>query len=78
MGSAQIKQELQSYINKGDSRLLKILYTVAKEYSEDDFTQLGKPMSADTLKSRIRAAKTRIKAGQHTTQEDLEKEMELW
>ena len=35
-------------------------------------------MSVDALKGRVRSAKARIKAGQYTTQQDLEKEMEQW
>lgn len=78
MGAAQIKEELHRYINEGDSRLLKILYTVAKGYTEEDYTLPGEAMSAETLRTRIRSAKTRIDAGQFTTQEALEKEMKSW
>jgi hypothetical protein len=78
MGATQIREELYRYINKGDSRLLKILYTVAKEYTKEDYTLPGEPMSSNILRSRIRAAKARIKSGQYTTQEDLEREIELW
>ena len=78
MGAVQLREELQQYITKGDSRLLKILYSVAKEYTNEDFTLPAKPMSADALKSRVRSAKARIKSGKYTTQENLEKEMELW
>jgi hypothetical protein len=78
MGTAQIKDELYRYINEGDTRLLKILYTVAKEYTEEDYTLPGEPMTAEALRTRVRSAKTRIKAGQFTTQETLEKEMKSW
>ena len=78
MGAAQIREELHRYIKKGDSRLLKILYAIAKGYTEEDYTLPGEPMSVDALKGRVRSAKARIKAGQYTTQEDLEKEMEQW
>jgi hypothetical protein len=36
MGAAQIKEELHRYINKEDRRLLKILYTDANEYTDED------------------------------------------
>lgn len=78
MGAAQIREELQVYIKQGDTRLLKILYAIAKGYTEEDYTLPGEPMSVETLKGRIRSAKTRIKAGRSTTQEDLEKEVEQW
>ena len=38
MESANIRQKLQQYIDKGDEKLLKLMYAVAREYSgEDDF-----------------------------------------
>lgn len=78
MGTAQMKRELKGYIESGDSRLLKILHSVAKEYTTEDFTKSGEPMTTIELKNRIRAAKSRIKSGQFTTQEDLENEMKSW
>jgi hypothetical protein len=78
MGAPKIKEELYQLIEKGDLRLLKLLYTVAKEYSSEDYTLPGEPMEAEVLKERIRSAKSRIKAGHFTTQEDLEREMDAW
>jgi hypothetical protein len=78
MGAVQIKEELYHYIEEADARLLKMLYAVAKEYTQQDYTLPGEPMSKETLKKRIRAAKSRIEAGQFTTHEDLEKEMKEW
>ena len=78
MGVVQIKEELYHFIERADSRLLKVLYAVAKEYNQDDYIVSGEPMSREVLKSRINAAKSRVKAGQFTTQEQLEKEMNEW
>ena len=78
MGIVQIKEALYHYIERADVRLLKMLYAVAKEYTEENYTRAGEPMSEETLKSRIAAAKSRIKAGRFTTQEDLEKEIKEW
>lgn len=78
MGAPKIKEELYQLIEEGDSRLLKMLYAVAKEYSNEDFTLPGEPMDEEELKRRVRSAKSRIDAGHFTTQEDLEKEMEEW
>jgi hypothetical protein len=49
-----------------------------KNIPEEDYTLPGESMSKETLKKRIRAAKSRIEAGQFTTHEDLEKEMKEW
>lgn len=40
METASIRKELQEYINKGDEKLLRLLYALAKEYNEDDNTDL--------------------------------------
>lgn len=36
MGAAQIKEELYHFIESGDTKLINMLYAVAKEYSNDD------------------------------------------
>jgi hypothetical protein len=78
MGAPKIKGELYHFIEKGDAKLIKILYAVAKDYTKDDYTLSGKPMTANQLKTRIRDAKARIAKGRYTTQDDLEKEMQEW
>ncbi len=78
MGETQIKDELYQFIAEADARLLKMLLAVAKEYTQEDFTLPGEPFSKEVLKKRIYNAKSRIKDGHFTTQEDLEKEMGEW
>ncbi len=78
MGVTHIKEELHHFIEDADTRLLKMLYALVKEYTQEDYTKPGDPMSEITLKERIRSAKSRIKAGQFTTQEDLENEAGEW
>lgn len=36
METVNIRQKLHQYIDKGDDKLLKLMYAVAKEYNEDD------------------------------------------
>lgn len=36
MEPARIRQKLHQYIDKGDEKLLKLMYAVAKEYNDDD------------------------------------------
>lgn len=36
MEVANIRQKLHQYVDKGDEKLLKLLYAIAKEYTEDD------------------------------------------
>jgi hypothetical protein len=36
MEPASMRQKLHQYIDKGDEKLLKLMYAVAREYNEDD------------------------------------------
>ena len=79
MNTAQIRKELHQFIDKGDERFLRLVHAVATNYkSDEDFTAPGSPMDVETYKTRIKNAKERVKAGYHTSQEDLENEMEQW
>ena len=78
MSTTQIQEKLHAVVDDGDSRLLKMLYAVAKEYTEENYAVPGKPMTVKELKSRIRSARERIKSGRFTTQANLEKEMKAW
>ncbi len=78
MSTTQIQKKLQAVIENGDSRLLKMLYAVAREYNEENLTLPGKPMSVKTLQTRVNAAKRRIHSGQFTTQAELDKELKSW
>jgi hypothetical protein len=36
MSASNIRQKLHQYIDKGDDKLIKLMYAVAKEYNEED------------------------------------------
>ncbi len=36
MEVTNIRQKLHQYVDKGDEKLLKLLYAIAKEYTDDD------------------------------------------
>lgn len=36
MQSLNIRQKLHSYVEKGDEKLLKLMYALAREYNDDD------------------------------------------
>ncbi len=36
MQTSNIRQKLHQYVDKGDEKLLKLMYAVAKEYNDDD------------------------------------------
>lgn len=79
MNTAQIKQELHRYIDKGDERFLRLVHAIATNYeSEEEHSLPGSPMDEEAYRIRIRNAKERVKAGYYTTQEDLEEEIDRW
>ena len=36
MQALDIRQKLHHYVDKGDEKLLKLMYAIAKEYNDDD------------------------------------------
>ena len=80
MGTAEIRKEVQSYIDKADDRFLKMVRALAKSYEdeEEDYTLPGPPMDVETYRKRILRASDRARDGHYTASEDLEKEMEQW
>jgi hypothetical protein len=53
MESSSIRQKLHQYIDKGDDKLLKLMYAVAKEYNEDDdFEYLFSDIDIQLLEER--------------------------
>jgi len=80
MGTAELRKEVRSVINKADDKFLKKVLALAKSHEdeEEDYTLPGPPMDVETYRKRIKEASARVKAGEYITQEDLEKEMEQW
>ena len=79
MGTAELRKELHSYIDKADEEFLKKVYALAKRYEdEEDFTLPGPPLEVETYRARILKASDSAKAGNYTSSEDLDKEMEQW
>ena len=80
MGTAELRKELHIYIDKADEEFLKKVYALAKRYKneEEDYTLPGPPMEVETYRARILKASDSAKAGNYTSSEDLDKEMEQW
>ena len=78
-GTAELRKEVQSVIDKANDQLLEKVLALAKNHDEEeDYTLPGPPMDVETYRKRIKEASARVKAGEYITQEDLEKEMEQW
>lgn len=80
MGTAELRKEVQSVIDKADDQFLKKVLALAKNYEDkdEDYTLPGPPMDVETYRKRIIEASDRVKAGHYTSSEDLEREMEQW
>jgi len=78
-GTAELRKEVQSVIDKANDQLLEKVLALAKNHDEEeDYTLPGPPMDVETYRARILKASDRAKTGNYTTSEDLEKEMEQW
>lgn len=81
MGTAELRKEVQSYIEKADDRFLRMVHALKREYEESDIVGYevdGTPITQEVLKQRVRAASERAEAGDYINQEDVEKEIKGW
>ena len=81
MGIPELRKSLHNVIDKADERFLRMVQSMASEYSKDEGEEItlpGSPMNVEQYRTRIRKIKERVKAGHSTTHEDLEKEMNQW
>lgn len=82
MKSIALRKEVQQYISRADERFLRMVYSMAKEYTKQDDKvlgyQKGKPMKKRQLIADLEEAERQIVRGECTTVEELEKESEKW
>lgn len=82
MSTPELRKIVHTYIDKADEKFLNAMYAMMQVYMDEDtvvgYTTSGKPISKKELKKRIKQAEARIDKGELVTQEDLEKEIELW
>jgi hypothetical protein len=81
MGTAELRKEVRSVIDKADNKFLKKVLALDKEHEKTiivGYEPDGTPITQEDLKKRVREASARVKAGDYITQEDLEKEVENW
>lgn len=86
MTAIQARRNLHKYIDRVDERFLNAIYAMVEEYlknsfsekKEDDYTQVGKPMSVETFRKRIRESKKQVASGEFITHDELLKEAEKW
>ncbi len=81
MGTAELRKEVHSLIEKADKGFLKKVYAMSKEQEKAivvGYEVDGTPITQEDLIKQAREASAQVKTGNYITQEDLEKEMENW
>jgi hypothetical protein len=81
MGTAELRKEAHRFIERANDKDLKKVLALAKKHEKTvivGYEPDGTPISQEDLKKRVRKASTQVKAGNYSTQEDLEKEVEDW
>lgn len=82
MTTVALRKEIQQYIKHADERFLRMVHSLAKEYSKNEDKilghQIGKPIRKNHLLSYLEEAKKQIEKGEYITIDDLEKESEKW
>ncbi|MDX2432543.1 MAG: hypothetical protein QNK35_16510 [Bacteroides sp.] len=81
MGTAELRKEVQSLIEKADKGFLKKVFALSKEHDNAivvGYEVDGTPITQEDLIKQAREASAQVRAGNYISQEDLEKEMENW
>lgn len=82
MSSPELRKMVHLYIDKADDKFLNVMYAMMEVYMDEStivgHTASGKPISKKELKKRVNQAEARMDKGEFITQEDLDKEVELW
>lgn len=81
MTTIALRKEVQQYISQADERFLRMVHSLAKEYSKSDEVvghHIGKPIKKSQLLADLKEAEKQIERGEYITIEDLEKESEAW
>ncbi len=80
MGAPELRQELHDFINHADTRILRMMHSLANEYSkDDDLVYCGKKtMTMEQLHTGLKEAEAEIERGECSSIEDFAKESEKW
>ena len=82
MTTITLRKEVQQYISHADERFLRMVHSLAKEYTKADNKvvgyQIGKPVKKNHLLADLDEAEKQVKRGEFITIDELEKESETW
>lgn len=80
MGSAELRKELHSIIEHADERFLRMVHSLASEYTKDETIayRAGKAITKSQLHQELKEAEQEIESGDYMTIEDFDKESSQW
>jgi hypothetical protein len=82
MGSIQLREELQKFINQADERFLKVVHAMMKEYVRDlkvvGYNQDGVPLSKEELIIRARLSNQAIQKRKIKSVKQIRKDSKSW
>lgn len=81
MSIAEIKEEIRDYVDKGDSRLLRIIYAMIKADEQNElagYTPQGILLTKEEILARANKAEEDIKAGRVKSLDDLKRDIKNW
>ena len=77
MGAVELKDRIQTFLDKADDRILNIVNGVFENYYQDEhvaFHPDGSPMSRKEYKTALDIAEAQIKEGDFITAKEFEQE----
>jgi phage anti-repressor protein len=81
MGTSELRQALHLFIDQADERFLRMINSLAKEYSNDEDASVslaGNDISKSELYQALKKAEKEIENGDYISIEEFSKESEKW
>lgn len=84
MGAVELRDKIKQLINTDNVSYLKAIFDYAEQKKNDEqlgiiaYTVQGKPLTKKDYINKIKTTEASVNAGNFTTVEDLENEIETW
>lgn len=82
MGTSELRKSLHDFIDQADERFLRMIHSMASEYtkSDDDVVafRAGKTITKSQLYQELKEAEQEIENGESMTIEEFDKESSQW
>ena len=82
MGAVELRKELHNLIDHADERFLRMVHSLASEYTKDESEvvafRAGKSITKNQLYLELKEAEKEIENGDYLTIEEFEKESSQW